>query len=119
MNKTSGGPRSLLSPAALHILMAIAEEPRHGLAIRDEIELRTDGEMVLGPGTLYEAIHRMVRDGWVEEAPELTEASGDNRRKYYRITGAGQTAMRGELARLDRLIRDARSRQLMPRPREA
>jgi len=109
----------MMSPAALQILMALAEAPRHGLAIRDEITARTDGEMSLGPGTLYEAIHRMVRDAWVEEAPEVTAADGDGRRKYYRITEAGRTVMTGELARLDRLVRDARSRDLVPEPREA
>ena len=117
--RTGGGPRSLMSPAALHILMALADAPRHGLAVKEDIEDRTDGGMVLGPGTLYEAIHRMVRDGWVEEAPELAAEDGDSRRKYYRITRAGRMEMQSELARLDRLVRDARSRRLMPKPGEA
>jgi DNA-binding PadR family transcriptional regulator len=112
------GPRALMSPAALHILMALAEGERHGYAVKQEIEERTGGSLVLGPGTLYEAIHRMLRDGWVEEATALPP-DADGRRKYYRITALGRHEMEAELQRLDRLVEDARSRRLIPNPREA
>jgi DNA-binding PadR family transcriptional regulator len=110
----ASGPRDLLSPAALHILMAIAEGPVHGHGIREAIEDRTAGGLVLGPGTLYEAIHRMQSDGWLENAPEAADRDGDGRRKYYRITAAGRRAMEAELVRLDRLVADARARRLLP-----
>jgi DNA-binding PadR family transcriptional regulator len=114
----STGPRALMSPAALHILMALAEGERHGYAVKQEIEERTGGELVLGPGTLYEAIHRMLRDGMVEEATDLSQ-DADGRRKYYRITASGRREMEAELQRLDRLVQDARSRRLIPNPRQA
>jgi len=114
----SMGPRALMTPAALHILMALAEGERHGYAVKQEIEERTGGELVLGPGTLYEAIHRMLRDGWVEEATVLGQGP-DGRRKYYRITLSGRREMEAELQRLERLVQDARSRRLIPNAREA
>lgn len=113
------GTRAILSPAALHILITLTEGPLHGHAVKEEIEARTDGELVLGPGTLYEAIHRMLRDGWLEEAVEATAADPDGRRKHYRITAPGRRAMEAELVRLDRLVGDARARRLIPKTREA
>lgn len=112
-------PPHRISPATLHILLALADAPRHGHAIKEDVEARTAGDRVLGPGTLYEAIHRLQRDGWIEEAAELTAADPDGRRKHYRITPAGQRAMEAELVRLDRVVRDARARRLMPGTREA
>lgn len=104
-----------MSPAVLHILMSLAEGERHGYAVKQDIEDRTSGGLVLGPGTLYEAIHRLLRDGWLAEAPEATRADGDGRRKYYRLTDAGRRAMEAELVRLDALVREARARALFPR----
>lgn len=108
-----------LSPAVLHILMSLAEGSRHGHAVKEDVEARTEGAVVLGPGTLYEAIHRLLRDGWLEEAVEATAADPDGRRKHYRITAAGRRAMEAELVRLERLVRDARARRLLPKTREA
>lgn len=109
----------MMSPATLQILMALADTAMHGLAIRDAIAERTGGDMSLGPGTLYEGIHRMLRDGWVEEATDAMAADGDGRRKYYRLTDSGRAEMEAELGRLDRLVRDARARDLIPEPGEA
>ena len=60
-------PRDLLTPAALHILLSVASERLHGYAIKRAVEARTEGALSLGPGTLYEAIHRMANSGWIEE----------------------------------------------------
>ncbi|MDH3223994.1 MAG: helix-turn-helix transcriptional regulator, partial [Gemmatimonadota bacterium] len=60
-------PRDLLTPAALHILMALSREDRHGYGIKKAVEEQTAGRMRLGPGTLYEGIHRMESSGWIEE----------------------------------------------------
>lgn len=115
----NAGMRTTPGAASLHILMALADGPRHGHAVKEEIAARTDGELVLGPGTLYEAIHRMVRDGWLAEDAEATGADPDGRRKYYRLTASGRRALEAELARLERVVRDARARRLLPRTREA
>lgn len=110
-------PDSLLPlPAAtFHILLALAEGPRHGYAIMQDVAERTHGELRLGAGTLYRSIQRMLEQGLVEEvrqrpAPELD----DERRRYYRITRFGETVARGETRRLLQLVKLARASGIVP-----
>ena len=100
-------PRELMTPAALHVLLSLADGAKHGYGIKLDVESRTGGELELGPGTLYEAIHRMQKDGWIEEAGR------DARRKYYRLTPLGRRQLKGELSRLDGILRFARSKSLL------
>jgi DNA-binding PadR family transcriptional regulator len=109
-------PESLLPlpPAVFHILMALADEDRHGYAIIQEILARTSGEVRLGPGTLYRSIQRMLDDDLIVEihdrpAPELD----DERRRYYRITKFGKAVAREEANRLSGLVRLARASGFM------
>ena len=99
-----------MSPAIFHILMALADEDRHGYAIIQEILTRTDGEVRLSPATLYRSIQRMLDDDLIVEvherpAPELD----DERRRYYRITKTGKTVAREEATRLNDLVRLAKA----------
>ena len=105
-------PRDLLTPAALHILMALARQDLHGMAVKDDVEGRTGGRLRLGPGTLYEAIHRMEADGWIAEVPDHPAAEG--KRRVYRITAAGRRVMEEELRRLAAVVRFARDEDLLP-----
>lgn len=106
---TRQNPRDLLTPAALHILLSLAEEELHGYAIKHAVEDRTDGRMSLGPGTLYEAVHRMAADGWI------AEVQGDGRRRVYRITRTGRHVLDDELQRLEQIVAYARGADLLPR----
>src|SRR5579863_7108833 len=76
-----------LPPATLHILMATADEPRHGYAIMQDIAARTDGALRLSFGTLYRSIQRMLEQGLLEELPD--RPSPDGRRRIYRVTRFG------------------------------
>lgn len=101
--------------ATFHILLAVAEEGRHGYAIIQDVESRTDGAIRLSPGTLYRSIQRMLEDGLIEEmrerpAPELD----DERRRYYRITRLGGAVARAEAQRLSDLVGFARAAGLAP-----
>lgn len=105
-------PDSLLPlpPAVFHILMALADEDRHGYGILQEVRSRTNGEVRLSPGTLYRSIQRMLEDDIIVEinerpAPELD----DERRRYYRITALGRSVARAEANRLHDLVRLARA----------
>src|SRR5436190_13655985 len=105
-------PDSLLPllPAVFHILMALADEDRHGYGIIQEVLGRTEGEVRLSPGTLYRSIQRMLDDDLIVEvherpAPELD----DERRRYYRITKFGRAVAREEANRLNELVRLARA----------
>lgn len=92
-----------LTPAALHILLALAAEDRHGYAIMQEVRRQTEGRFKLGPGTLYDNLARLMREGLV------TEAGADERRRYYRLNAAGRKLLALEIARLETVIRDARA----------
>jgi DNA-binding PadR family transcriptional regulator len=103
-----------LAPATFQILLALADGERHGYAIMQEVAERTEGDVTLGPGTLYGALKRLLESGLVEErgerkAPEL----GDERRRYYRLTKFGLLVARAEARRLDAMVRAARSKKLI------
>jgi DNA-binding PadR family transcriptional regulator len=110
-------PESLLPlpSATFHILMALASEDRHGYAIIQDIEQRTDGALRLSAGTLYRSIQRMLEQGLLVEtrerpAPELD----DERRRYYRITPFGTAVARAEARRLASLLSMARASGFAP-----
>jgi len=104
-----------LPPATFHILLALVDQERHGYAIIQDVEARTDGELRLSAGTLYRSVARMVEQGLIVEVLKRPAARvDDERRRYYRITPFGTAVARAEMARLSRLVRLARARGLTP-----
>ena len=103
-----------LPPATFHILIALTGEPRHGYAIIQDIEARTDGELRLSAGTLYRSIARMVEQGLISEVGRRRTIADDERRRYYRITPFGTAVARAEMRRLTQLVRLARATGLTP-----
>jgi len=107
---------SPLPVAHLHILVALADGEKHGYAVMREVERMTDGEVTMGPGTLYGAIKRMLSAGLVEETDERPDpAVDDERRRYYRTTGFGMRVLTAETERLERLVRTAHAKQIKRR----
>jgi DNA-binding PadR family transcriptional regulator len=99
-----------LPVAVLHILVTLADGDSHGYAIMQDVAARTDGALRLGPGTLYGSIKRMLHDGLIEELDERRGADRDDaRRRYYRITPRGRKTAGAEIARLAKLVRQARA----------
>jgi DNA-binding PadR family transcriptional regulator len=110
MPDRSPGALLPLPPATFHILLAVADEDRHGYAIIQEVAARTGGEVRMSAGTLYRSIQRMVEQDLIEEtaarpAPEFD----DERRRYYRITPFGLDVARAETERLQAMVRIARA----------
>jgi DNA-binding PadR family transcriptional regulator len=106
-------PALPLTPAAFHILLALADGEKHGYAIMQEVTALSAGQVHLGPGSLYGTIKRLLGDGWIVEAGERA-TEGDERRRYYRLTELGQRIVRAEALRLANLVDQARARQLLP-----
>ncbi|HXM43954.1 MAG TPA: PadR family transcriptional regulator [Bryobacteraceae bacterium] len=113
MKPTLPQPDTLLPlpPATFHILLAVAEQDRHGYAIIQDVAARTNGELKVSAGTLYRSIQRMLEQGLIVEtrdrpAPDLD----DERRRYYRIKPFGAAVARAEARRLTQLVRMARDR---------
>ena len=105
----------MLPPATFHILLAVAEEDRHGYAIIQEVAMRTDGELKLSAGTLYRSIQRMLEHGLIVETRDRPAPEDDDeRRRYYRITPDGMAAARDEARRLHQLVKMARAKGFAP-----
>ena len=98
-----------LTSTAFNVLVALADGELHGYAIMQEIDRLTDGAEAVGPTTLYRSIHQMLDAGLLEEIEPPDDS--DERRRYYRITGAGRRAAIAEADRLERLARLARSKR--------
>lgn len=95
-----------LSPAMLHILLALAPEPLHGYGIMQVIARQSEGAYKLGPGTLYDNLKKFLDWQLVEEfaVPE----PDDPRRRYYRLTPLGRDTLNAEITRLESVVREAR-----------
>jgi len=91
-----------LTPAVFAILLALADGEKHGYAIMQEARAHT----AMGPGTLYGSLDRMVASGLIEE----TGVSDDERRRYYRLLGLGQSVLAAEAGRLQRAVKMARGK---------
>ncbi len=102
-----------LTPLTYQILLALADEPRHGYGIIKEIELRAGAAAAPSTGALYLAVQRMEADGLLEEAPR-PRGESDARRRYYRLTHAGRATAREESARMAELVASAREKNLLP-----
>ena len=84
------------SDAQLLVLASLADGPKHGHAMLDDIEHMCGAR--LGPGTLYGAIARLEQPGWIEPLPV------DERRKPYRLTEPGQRAFAAKMKTLQRIV---------------
>jgi DNA-binding PadR family transcriptional regulator len=92
-----------LSPAALHILLALAGEDMHGYGIMQEVARQSEGAYKLGPGTLYDNLQRLMDQGMVTEI-----SSDDPRRRIYRLSSLGRKVLSAEISRLEGVVREAR-----------
>jgi DNA-binding PadR family transcriptional regulator len=107
---TKDGP---LTPAVLHILLALSTEERHGYGIMKQVELESSGTVKMGPGTLYGSIGRMIAAGLIRESDKRPDpALDDERRIYYAITGAGRRALSAELDRYRAVVAVAAEKQV-------
>jgi DNA-binding PadR family transcriptional regulator len=104
-----------LTPPVFHILLALADEERHGYGIMQDVARQTNDALKLGPGTLYGCLKRMLAAGLVEESDErpdteLGREQCDERRRYYRMTDVGRSVVRAEAHRLAEAVTAARAR---------
>lgn len=134
--KRAPDPKELLplTPVVLHILLALADgrreqedaAGRHGYAVAQEVEEMTDGQIRMGPGTLYGSIQRMLTSGLIEEVARgkttrsvAATSDDDERRRYYRLSALGRRVLQLELERLARVVVVARAKHLLTGPEPA
>lgn len=105
-----------LTPAVFHILLALSNGERHGYGIMKQVESDSQGQVTMGPGTLYGSLKRMLDAGLVRESDKRVDLEmDDERRIYYQITGIGAQALAAELERYNRIVTIARERKLFPK----
>lgn len=104
-----------LQPSVFHILVALADQDRHGYSIMQDVAARTDNQLRLSPGTLYGSIKRMLAQGLIEELRDAPNPDDDDeRRRYYRLTRFGRSVVAADMARLESVLRQARAAGLAP-----
>jgi DNA-binding PadR family transcriptional regulator len=105
--------RAPLTPAVLHILLALSTQERHGYGIMKQVESDSQGKVKMGPGTLYGSIGRMIDARLIRESDKKVDAElDDERRVYYQITALGQAALAAELERYREVVAVAKRKQL-------
>ncbi len=104
-----------LTPVVLHMLLALAGERqgKHGYALAKEVEDVSEGQIRMGPGTLYGSIQRMIDASLIEEFSRR-QSEDDDRRRFYRLTPFGRRVLELELARLNAVLAIARDKNLLP-----
>jgi DNA-binding PadR family transcriptional regulator len=88
----------------LLILLSLAEQPRHGYAILQDVQEMSEGRVTLSTGTLYGALRRLLDDGWIERFHEEDNSRG---RQAYRLSPGGRRNLQLEVSRLKQLTRVA------------
>lgn len=105
-----------MRPIEFQILLSLAEGARHGYAILQDIEARSDAAGSVETGTLYRALQRLVEQDFVRPAkPTRTTIEEDQRRQYYALTAEGRRAASAEARRMVALVDGARAARLIPR----
>jgi DNA-binding PadR family transcriptional regulator len=104
----STGP---LSTATLYVSLALASQDLHGYGIIQEVTRLSEGKYRLGTGTLYDNLKKLMNCGWAEDYQD-DQLPADQRRRMYRLTAAGRTALQSDLSRMKRILRIAGGRLL-------
>ncbi len=97
-----------LSPATMHVLLALTNGNLHGYGILLEVARQSQGAYKIGPGTLYDNLKKLLSEGLVKEASSQTEESTP--RREYHLTDLGSAVLRAETERLSKVIKEARRR---------
>ena len=100
-----------LTPAVLHILLALSTGERHGYGIMKQVQVDSHGKAKMGPGTLYGSMGRMMEAGLIRESYKRVDPEmDDERRIYYKLTSAGRMALEAELKRYRSVVAVAEGR---------
>ncbi len=99
-----------LTPAIFHILLALADDERHGYSIMQHVAETTDGQIKMGPGTLYGTIKRLLAAKMIEESDERPDPKlDDERRRYYKLTPFGKKVLSAEVSRYSKMVKTAKA----------
>jgi DNA-binding PadR family transcriptional regulator len=103
-----------LKPKVLHILLALADGPRHGYAIMQEVAARTEGQVRLWPAAMYGALRELEEADLIAETDERPRED-DERRRYFDLTPGGKRVLNAEISRLETIVGQARASRALRR----
>lgn len=95
-----------LSESYFYILLCLAKGENHGYGIMQMTDLLSGGDVKIGSGTMYGATSNMMKKGWIREI--MSNEPGQERRRLYQLTESGREALRTEVARLQRMLDNAK-----------
>ena len=99
-----------LKPKVLHVLLAVADRPRHGYSIMQEVAARTDGQVRLWPAALYALLRELAKSDFIVESAQRPAADEDDeRRRYFALTPLGRRVLDAEVRRLEAIVSHARA----------
>jgi DNA-binding PadR family transcriptional regulator len=101
-----------LKPKVLHILLALADGPRHGYGIMQEVAARSDGQVRIWPAALYAALRELEAQEWIAES-STRPSDDDERRRYFALTPLGERLLRAEVRRLESIVDLARASRVL------
>jgi DNA-binding PadR family transcriptional regulator len=107
-----------LKPKVLQILLALADGPRHGYSIMQDVAARTDGHVRLWPAALYGTLRELTEQEWIAESEERPD-DDDERRRYFALTPLGTRVLTGEIRRLESIVGHARASRALRKPGRA
>lgn len=116
-------PRSVehllpLKPKVLHVLLAVADGPRHGYSIMQEVAERTEGQVRLWPAALYGLLRELDKEALIAEAGTRPAADQDDeRRRYFALTPLGKRVLDAEVRRLEAIVNHARASRALRKAR--
>ena len=103
-----------LRPVVFEILLILNEGERHGYGLMQDLERRSNGRWVLGPGTLYRTLSEMTEKAFIEPGGKRKAAdAGDERRRYHRLSTYGRKVAAAEARRMEGLVQVAQSGKLL------
>ena len=97
-------PDKPLPAASMYLLLALLDGENHGYALMRLVDEQSQGAVRMGPGTLYGTLNRLLTDGLIIETTDDADRSGNERRRYYRLTNDGSRVAHVELQRLRSLV---------------
>lgn len=97
-----------LKPKVLQILLVLADGPRHGYAIMQEVAARTDGQVRVWPTAMYAMLRDLQEQDWIAET-DRRPSDDDERRRYFALTPLGKRVLTAEVQRLEEIVGHARS----------
>ncbi len=103
-----------ITPTFFYLMLTLVDGERHGYGMAQEVKERSDGAIRLGPGSLYWSLSRLAEVGLIAQVPKVpNQDPKERRRRYYRLTDPGRSALQREAETLEKVVSFARAKRVV------